>query len=146
MENKTSIGQKWTQEEDDQLNQLYNNENLDVVEIAEKHNRLPGGIAARLVHFGIVSNRMDARGYSGHKNSEYYITTMAEKKINKVSSHETNNNNSFYKKKNKIEEPDYVKIQKDITEIKQDIKKLSSNMNELIDMLKSIYEFEDVVV
>ena len=37
-------------------------------------------------------------------------------------------------------------IQKDIDEIKQDIKKLSSNMNELIDMLKSIYEFEDVVV
>ena len=233
----------WTQEDDEQLDKLYNVDMLDIMEISNINNRAPGKIINRLYIHDYISNRASARGYMNYKNSDLYkkivsessknnnesknkikndsldgstnsnigkkwtddeetllleelnnnidieiisqkhgrtigsinsrrkeiackmytnnismeeiiektklfrgtIKRSIEKKINETSQKQSNSNN-FYKKKNKIEEPDYVKIQKDIDEIKQDIKKLSSNMNDLIDMLKSIYEFEDVVV
>lgn len=42
-----------------------------------------------------------------------------------------------------INRNDYLRLQDDITEMKQNIFTLSSNMTELITMIKSIYEFED---
>lgn len=42
-----------------------------------------------------------------------------------------------------INKNDYLRLQDDITEIKQNIFTLNANMNELITMIKSIYEFED---
>jgi hypothetical protein len=237
-----NVDEPWSQEDDEQLDKLYNVDMLDIMEISNINNRAPGKIISRLYLHDYINNRTSARGYINYKNSDLYkkivsesskknneykdkiidessnsnigkkwtddeerllleelnnnidieiiaqkhgrtfgsinsrlkeiackmyrnnisieeiiektklgrgtIKHSIEKKINKVTSDETNNNNNnrFYKKKNKIEEPDYAKIQTDITEIKQYIKKLSSNMNELIDMLKSIYEFENIIV
>ena len=147
----SNIGKKWTDDEERLLLEELNN-NIDIEIIAQKHGRTFGSINSRLKE---IACKMHTNNISIEEIIEKTklgrgtIRHSIEKKKNKVSSDETNNNNnnnSFYKKKNKIEEPDYVKIQKDITEIKQDIQKLSSNMNELIDMLKSIYEFENVLV
>ena len=43
-----------------------------------------------------------------------------------------------------INKNDYLQLKEEITEIKKDIKMLSTNMVELISMIKSVYEFEVV--
>jgi hypothetical protein len=139
----TNIGKKWTQEEDDQLLRLYNEEKLDIIEIAKQHGRLPRAIAVRLVKHEVISNEFEANGYLNYKNSEYYKETMEKK-------------NSLKKEKptiKKIQEDDnylitinrndYLRLQNDINEMKQNIFTLNTNMKELITMINSIYEFEN---
>ena len=76
----TNIGKKWSQEEDEQLLQLYNDERLDIIKIAKQHRRTPLGIASRLVRQGIITNEFEANGYSNYKNSEYYKEIVEQKK------------------------------------------------------------------
>lgn len=138
---ETNIGKKWTQEEDDQLLRLYNDEKLDIIDIAKQHRRLPRAIAVRLVGNGIITNEFEAKGYSIYKNSDYYKKTMEQKKTvkkEKPVSKDTPDNYLITINRN-----DYLRLQDDITEMKQNIFTLSSNMTELITMIKSIYEFED---
>jgi hypothetical protein len=138
---ETNIGKKWTQEEDDQLLRLYNDEKLDIIDIAKQHRRLPRAIAVRLVSNGIITNEFEAKGYSIYKNSDYYKETMEQKKTvkkEKPVSKDTPDNYLITINRN-----DYLRLQDDITEMKQNIFTLSSNMTELITMIKSIYEFED---
>lgn len=138
---ETNIGKKWTQEEDDQLLRLYNDEKLDIIDIAKQHRRLPRAIAVRLVRTGIITNEFEAKGYSIYKNSDYYKETMEQKKTvkkEKLVSKDTPDNYLITINRN-----DYLRLSDDITEMKQNIFTLSSNMTELITMIKSIYEFED---
>ena len=140
----TKIGKKWTQEEDDQLLRLYNEEKLDIIEIAKQHSRLPRAIAVRLVKHEIISNEFEANGYSNYKNSDYYKETMEQKnsikKEKPIKKIQEDNNNYLIS----INRNDYLRLQDDITEMKQNIFTLNTNMTELITMIKSIYEFEDV--
>jgi mevalonate pyrophosphate decarboxylase len=140
----TKIGKKWTQEEDDQLLRLYNEEKLDIIEIAKQHSRLPRAIAVRLVKHEIISNEIEANGYSNYKNSDYYKETMEQKnsikKEKPIKKIQEDNNNYLIS----INRNDYLRLQDDITEMKQNIFTLNTNMTELITMIKSIYEFEDV--
>ena len=140
----TKIGKKWTQEEDDQLLRLYNEEKLDIIEIAKQHSRLPRAIAVRLVKHEIISNEFEANGYSNYKNSDYYKETMEQKnsikKEKPIKKIQEDNNNYLIS----INRNYYLRLQDDITEMKQNIFTLNTNMTELITMIKSIYEFEDV--
>ena len=139
----TKIGKKWTQEEDDQLLRLYNEEKLDIIEIAKRHSRLPRAIAVRLVRHEVISNEFEANGYSNYKNSDYYKETMEQKNIikkDKPTIKKSQEDNNYFIT---INRNDYLRLHDDITEMKQNIFTLNSNMTELITMIKSIYEFED---
>jgi hypothetical protein len=66
MENKSlfkNAGEPWTQDEDEQLNNLYNKDMLCIIEISKIHNRAPGGIISRLLKHDYIVNRQSARGY-----------------------------------------------------------------------------------
>jgi hypothetical protein len=67
-----NAGEPWTQEEDTQLNKLYNEDMLDIIEISKIHNRAPGGIISRLFKHNYIVNRQSARGYIAYKNSDLY--------------------------------------------------------------------------
>jgi hypothetical protein len=67
----SQTGKKWSDEEDQQLIDEYNTGN-DIVEISRIHKRLPNGIASRLVLLDVIDDKMNARGYTNYKNSEYY--------------------------------------------------------------------------
>jgi RNA:NAD 2'-phosphotransferase (TPT1/KptA family) len=141
----TNTGKKWSQEEDEQLLRLYNDERLDIIEIAKQHRRLPRAIAVRLVSQGIITNEFEANGYSNYKNSEYYKEIVEQKKLVK----KEKSISPIIKEKQEnimitINKNDYLQLKEEITEIKKDIKMLSTNMVELISMIKSVYEFEDV--
>ena len=139
----TKIGKKWTQEEDEQLLRLYNEEKLDIIEIAKQHSRLPRAIAVRLVKHEVISNEFEANGYSNYKNSEYYKETMEQKnsiKKEKPTMIKIQEDNNYLIT---INRNDYLRLQDDINEMKQNIFTLNTNIKELITMIKSIYEFED---
>ena len=44
-----NAGGKWSREEDEKLNRLYNIDLLDIMEISKIHNRTPNGIICRLI-------------------------------------------------------------------------------------------------
>jgi DNA polymerase-3 subunit epsilon len=60
-------GKQWTSEEDIILAKLYNDQKLDIFQIAEIHQRAPGGIIARLLKNKIIVDKKFARGYNIQK-------------------------------------------------------------------------------
>lgn len=57
-------GKPWTQQEDAMLAKLYNEQKLDIYEIAQIHQRAPGGIIARLLKNKLILDKKYARGYN----------------------------------------------------------------------------------
>ena len=144
-----NAGEPWTQEEDTQLNKLYNEDILDIIEISKIHNRAPGGIISRLIKHNYIANRQSARGYIAYKNSDLYKeivsnnkdkkkTEIADKSEKKIKPTQIDN---ILISINKI---DYIELQNDVKEMKNEIKELKNNIKELAEMMKAVYDFEDV--
>jgi hypothetical protein len=140
-----NAGEPWTQEEDTQLNKLYNEDMLDIIEISKIHNRAPGGIISRLFKHNYIVNRQSARGYIAYKNSDLYKeivsnnkdkkkTEIADKPEKKIKPTQIDN---ILISINKI---DYIELQNDVNEIKE----LKNNIKELVEMMKAVYDFEDM--
>jgi len=60
-------GKQWTSDEDKMLAKLYNDQNLDIFQIAQIHQRAPGGIIARLLKNKLILDKKYARGYNIQK-------------------------------------------------------------------------------
>jgi len=132
-----NAGDPWTKEEDIQLNKLYNEDMLDIMEISKIHNRAPGGIISRLFKHNYIVNRQSARGYIVYKNSDLYKQIVSD-------------NKDKYKKKIKPTQTDNIlicinksEIQNDLKEMKNEIKDLKNTINDLVEMMKAVYDFED---
>ena len=140
-------GKKWSIEEDQQLITEYNTGN-DIIEISQIHKRLPNGIATRLVSLNVIEDKINARGYTTYKNSEYYqnflnsekrkdyqekIVLNKSKKIEK----EIQKQNSLLTTNNNLE------IIQDISNIKNELKEIKTSITELKELLKAVYEFDD---
>lgn len=148
-------GDPWTVQEDQQLNKLYNEEQLDIIAISKIHNRAPGGIISRLQKNKHVPNRQSARGYIAYTNSDLYKEIVAKNKENRENKLKLEDNKKPTSTANKmvltkadnilisIKQSDYIQLQNDVNEIKNDIKSLKNNISELVEMMKAVYEFED---
>jgi hypothetical protein len=148
-------GTFWTYQEDEQLNNLYNEKLMDIIEISNIIKRMPGSIISRLCRNKYIPNRTSARGYIIYKNSELYksiVSLAEEKKIHKhTTTSKTGENISiningintceYTELKNNVNE-----IKKEIKELKNDVKKdvneLKNEIKELIEMIKAIYDFD----
>lgn len=73
----SKVGKRWTDQENAQLAKLYNEDLLDINEIAKIHKRNPLGIAARLVTLKIINHILDARG---HPNPE--LNSIRQNSVN----------------------------------------------------------------
>ena len=62
----------WSEEEDNYLEKLYNQDMLGIVEIANMMNKPVGGINWRLFKKNIIPDRKSARGYLEYCNSDAY--------------------------------------------------------------------------
>ena len=142
MESKTifkNAGEPWWPEEDTQLNKLYNEDMLDIIEISKIHNRAPGGIISRLIKHNYIDNRTSARGYIAYKNSDLYKEIVY---------------NNIYKRKTEmvdkpkqvdnilisINKSDYIELRNDVKEMKNEIKDLKIVIYNLVEMMKAVYE------
>jgi hypothetical protein len=143
-----NAGEKWSQEEDMQLNKLYNEDMLDIMEISKIHNRAPGGIISRLVRHNYIDNRALARGYIAYKNSGLYkeiVSNNKDKKKTKIVDKPdkkikpTQIDNILIS----INKNDYIELQNDVKEMKNEIKYLKNTIKELVEIMKAVYEFED---
>jgi len=156
-----NAGDPWSQEEDKQLNKLYNIDMLTVMEISNIHNRAPGGIISRLVKNMYIPNRVSARGYLEYKSSDLYkeiVRNSNERKKERINSlkdekkitSKTNSKNKLDNILISINQNDYnelktelTQVNTELTDIKKEIKDMKSSISELIDMMKAVYEFED---
>ena len=75
-----NVGKPWSKTEDAQLNKLYNEDMLNVIEISKIHNRAPGGIISRLNKQGYIEDRKQARGYVEYTNSDLYKEILKNNK------------------------------------------------------------------
>ena len=83
-----SIEDPWTVQEDQQLNKLYNEEQLDIIAISKINNRAPGGIISRLREKKYITTRQSARGYTTYKNSDLYKEIVKNSIIKKIEKRE----------------------------------------------------------
>ena len=127
MNNKDKLNKSWSQEEDGQLNKLYNEDMLSIIPISKVHNRGVDEILDRLCKNNYIVYRESARGYNEYLNSDLYIENVINNK----------NNNKQSTNFGQIE------LQNDVKEMKSEITYLKSSIKELIDMMKALYEFED---
>jgi hypothetical protein len=147
--NFKDAGKPWLREDDDELNKLYNFDMLNIIEISKINNRAPGGIISRLCKNNYIPNRTSARGYMIYKNSDLYKSIVSSgegrKRKNKEEKQEqnikVNNNDNIMISINKCH---YIELQNDVKEMKNEIKELKNTINELVEMMKAVYEFEDV--
>lgn len=141
-----NAGEPWSEEEDTQLNKLYNEDMLDIMEISRIHDRAPGGIISRLQKHNFIANRQSARGYITYKNSDLYkeivYNNMNKKKpmyLDKPTKIPTSTENILIT----INKSVYLELQNDVKEMKNDIKELKNTIKELVEMMNAVYEFED---
>ena len=143
-----NAGGSWSQEEDTQLNKLYNEDMLDIMEISKIHNRAPGGIISRLIKHNYIVNRQSARGYINYKNSDLYKEIVSNNKDKKRSEIEDKPEKKIKPKQIDniligINKSDYIELQNDVKEMKNEIKDLKNSIKELVEMMKAVYDFED---
>ena len=126
-----NAGEPWTENEDNQLNRLYNVDMLDIMEISKRHNRAPGGIISRLCKNNYIPNRTSARGYMTYKNSDLYKQIVSTNKEKECKNSSTKDSLKIYSVDNMlitINKSDYIEMQNDIKDIKH-------KLNILIDMI-----------
>jgi hypothetical protein len=137
-------GTFWSSQEDEELNNMYNEKLMDIIEISNIINRTPGSIISRLCKNKYIFNRTSARGYIAYKNSELYksIVASGEGKKNNKNINKSSDNISI--NINGIQACENIELKNDVKEIKNEIKELKNKLKELIEMMKAVYEFEDV--
>jgi len=133
-----NAGEPWSPEQERQLNKLYNEEMLDIMEISKIHCRAPGGILSRLKLLKYITHRQLARGYDLYKKSNFYKNNLTEKLEQTIKSNQLDNTLIS------IHKNDYIELQNDVKEMKNEIKDLKNSIKELVEMMKSVYDFEDV--
>ena len=146
-------GTLWTSEEDRNLYELYNVDLLNIIEISNKLYRSPGTIISRLIKHNYIPNRTSARGYLIYRNSDLYksiVSNAEERKKNNKKETSVIKKESNVKKKDitndnlfiSINKSDYIDLQNDIDEMKNEIIDLKVCIKEMSEMIKAIYEFE----
>ena len=121
----------WTTDEDSLLNKLYNNDQLDIMEIYEQFERSPGSIISRLKKHGWITNIYDAKGYKEYQKSSLYKTIKNTKKKDEIIKNKSYNisdlqhdlmdmKNELYELKNLIINLQYNKLSNE-DEVKKDI-------------------------
>ena len=149
MEEKTmfkNAGEPWNEKEEKQLNKLYNEDMLDIMEISKIHCRAPGGILSRLKMHKYITHRQLARGYDLYKKSNFYKQSVRTNKDNykKDLTEKLMRTTQIDNKLIQIDRNDYTELQNDVKETKNEIKNLKNTLKELVEMMKAVYDFEDV--
>jgi len=140
----SNMGQKWSDDEEILLLEELNN-NIDIEKIAQKHSRTIGGINSRRQE---IAYKMYLKNLS---IEEIIKQTKLDYNCIQQTIQKRQNNTS---KKNKTTEADnvfisinknhYIELQNDVKNMKNDIKQIKNILGELVEMMKAVYEFEDV--
>jgi len=140
----SNMGQKWSEDEERLLVEELNN-NIDIETIAQKHSRTIGGINSRLQE---IAYKMYIKNISVEEIIKQ--TKLDYNSIEQIIQKRQNNNSRKIKTKEldnifiSINKHDYIELQNDVKKITNDIKYLKNTVTDIVEMMKAIYEFEDV--
>ena len=140
----SNMGQKWSDDEELLLLEELNN-NIDIEIIAQKHNRTIGGINSRRqeiaykMYLKNVSIEEIIRQTKLDNNSIEETITKKQNNPKKIKTKEIDN--VFIS----INKNDYIELQNDVKNMKNDIKQIKNTLGELVEMMKAVYEFEDIL-
>ena len=134
----SNYGQKWTDEEENTLLQELD-KNINIEIIAQTHNRTIGGIRGR----------QRTIAYNMYVKDASIEEIIIKTKLDKEQILETITKKENTQKKTKIiQEPKVelktVSLENEIIGMISEIKELKNTIKELVDMMKAVYEFEDV--
>ena len=140
----SNMGQKWSDAEEILLLEELNN-NIDIEIIAQNHNRTIGGI----------NSRRREIAYKMYLKNVSIEEIIRQTKLDNYSIEETikkrqNNNSNKLKTKEidnvfiSINKKDYIELTNDVINMKNDIKQIKNTLGELVEMMKAVYEFEDI--
>lgn len=144
------MGEKWTDKEKELLLQELD-DNIDVETIARNHGRTIGGINSRrdmIAYEMYLNNKPIEEIIKITKLSYGNIMKIIEKKSN-----QTNKLNKYHRSnvsKNKtgdfisINKTHYIELQNDVKQMKININEIKTTLNDLVEMMKAVYIFEDV--
>jgi hypothetical protein len=85
----------WTEEEQEQITKKYNDDQMNIIQIGNLHKRTPGCISSQLQKIGVISNRIDVRGYPEYKISALYqeIISMPRQRERKTKTEQSSDAN-----------------------------------------------------
>jgi len=140
----SNMGQKWSDDEEISLLRELN-DNIDIEMIAQKHNRTIGGINSRRqeIAYKMYLKKISIEEIIKQTKLDYdCIEQTIQKRQNntskKIKTKEVDN--VFIS----INKNDYTELQNNVKNMKNDIKQIKNTLGELVEMMKSVYEFEDV--
>lgn len=134
----SSTGQKWSlTEEKLLLDQL--DKNIDINIIAQTHNRTVGGIIGRqqVLAYKMYLHNMSIEEIilKSRLNIEQITETITKK--------EQKNKQARTKYPTATSEPKKFSLETEVMEMRIEIKELKNRINELVEMMKAVYEFKD---
>ena len=150
-------GKYWSIEEDSKLLKYYNEDLLNVVQIAKILHRFPRGIASRLVHLKVVDCTLDCRGYIQNSNEDklYYEQIkkfLTQKREEREERKEKKRKESTNEYKNFINvnipssniEKEIENIKKDFQYIKNEVKNIKNTLDNILLILQNVHNIEIV--
>jgi len=147
----SNMGQKWSDKEEILLLEELNN-NIDIEIIAQKHNRTIGGINSRrreIAYKMYLKNVSIEEIIKQTKLDNNSIEETIKKRQNNNSKKIKTNNSKKIKTKEidnvfiSINKNDYIELQNNVNNIKNDIEQIKNTLGELVEMMKAAYEFKD---
>jgi hypothetical protein len=142
----SNMGNKWSDEEELLLLRELN-DNVEIEIIAQNHNRTIGGINSRRgeLAYKMYLKKLSIEDIIKQTKLEY---NCIEETIQKRQKQRQSNTSKIKTKEVdnlfiSINKNDYIELQNDVKNMKNDIKQIKNTLGELVEMIKSIYEFED---
>jgi hypothetical protein len=140
----SNMGQKWSDEEEITLLRELN-DNIDIEMIAQKHNRTIGGINSRRreIAYKMYLKKISIEEIIKQTKLDYDCIeqTIQKGKTNTSKKIKTKEVDNVFISINKN---DYTELQNNVKYMKNDIKQIKNTLGELVEMMKAVYEFEDV--
>ena len=136
----SSIGTKWTEEEELQLLSEIN-KNMEYNDIAVIHNRTINGVSARVKHIAYQLYQKNTL-----IDEIMRITKLSKDQVDDAIKRRENKGREIKpveKESVNTERPTRYNIMNEITTMKSDIAELKKDVKELLTLLHSIYEFEE---
>jgi len=129
----------WEENELNDIRTEYESKQLTISEIADIHRRTPGSISYKLQKLGIISHYTLARGYDVYKISHLYkeiVTSGKRSDSDKKLKKEIADTSS----KEKIDQINT--LEKDVSELKTEIKSIKKDVKEILRLMNALYDFE----
>jgi len=141
----SNMGQKWTDEEESLLlEELYNN--IDIGTIAQKHNRTIGGIESRRqeIAYKMYLKKMSIEEVIIKTKLDYASIKQTIEKKQKIQKNQKIQTKEIDNVFISINKNDYLQLQNDVKKTKNDVNEIKNTLGELVEMMKAVYEFEDI--